>query len=171
MLRIAVAVAGLVGSLYLAEEAPLRVERGHVGHLHLGMSEAEVSHAFPGQVTHTYVPREGQEPALEIRFREGGCAIAELDDKGAVWAIRVVDAAIPTERGIRVGDSFALVRSKYPEAKLFATQAEDSSVSLGVDSLGYFSFDLSSLTPDDSWPPPPERLDGLRVELIIIQEP
>jgi hypothetical protein len=95
-------------------------------------------------------------------------AIGELDEKRRVWAIRVEDKRIPTDRGVRVGDSFERVRSKYPTAALTYGEAEGRFVSLSDESLGegYFSFDLSS---GIDFPPSEDALAELPVSVIIIQ--
>lgn len=162
-------IAAAFGHGSFADGPVVVIAGDHVGTLRLGMAESEVREKFGSGVTEVIVPREGEEPGLAVRFRDGTVAIGELDEDRRVWAIRVEDKRIPTDRGIRVGDSFRQVRSKYPNAKFAYGEAEGGYASLSDESIGeggYFSFDLSS---GIDFPPSEEALVELLVDVIIIQ--
>lgn len=137
-----------LGSVACSAEQPTVSSRG-VGGLELGMSASEVQQIFRGAVRKTTVMREGLEPALEVTFSNGSRAVAEIDDSDKVWAIRVLDPEIRTDRGARVGDSLAAVMDMYEDAELESGAEEGGFLSIVSEQLGgYFSFDTTGVHLD-----------------------
>jgi hypothetical protein len=139
-----------------------------VDEVRVGMSREELQSTYPGRITEIVTPREGDR-ALQVALPMGGTVIAELD-AGRVWAIRIEDTSVLTDRGIGVGSTLSEVLAAYPIAKLRCSDAEGGVISL-VDEGSGVSFSFDVLSADDTQSCRVESLRSRRVSLILIAEP